>query len=71
MSESIAGPLPGGAAIEFRAAQGKPAIPRRLVRARREAEAAAELASGSTAPTWSVASAPAFGSAVPLEDEAL
>jgi hypothetical protein len=69
MSESLAGPLPGGAAADVDDESFALHVPRRIIRARREAAEARELESGSSAPSWSVAPAPAYGSSVPLDDE--
>ena len=60
MSESLSGPL-----------LNEPAIPRRVLTARREAAEALGLAFESQVPGWSVAPAQDYGSAVPLEDDIL
>lgn len=75
MSDSIAGPPPGGVVWDLDTAPVGAPIPRRVMRARREAAEALDLASTSSAPTWSVAPEPAYGpppvygAAVPLDDE--
>lgn len=69
MSDSIAGALPVDVVWDLDTAPIGAPVPRRIMRARRDAAEALDLASASSAPTWSVAPAPEFGSTVPLDDE--
>ena len=71
MSESLAGPPSGGNEADLDGAPFAKPLSRRVMRARRDAAEALGLASVSSLPTWSVAPAPAYGSAVLLDVDSL
>ena len=69
MSESLAGPLPLRATGSFEDSEiGRP-LPRRVMRARREAAEGLALAAAEWTPSWAVAPSTTFGAAVPLDDD--
>ena len=71
MSESLAGPLRSNAPGSFDDTDlGRP-LPRRVMRARREAAEGLALAAAEWTPSWAVAPSTTFGSAVPLDDDEL
>jgi hypothetical protein len=69
MNDSTAEPPPGGVVWDLDTGPVGAVIPRRVMRARREVAEALGSPFESPVPGWSVASASAYGSAVPLDDE--
>jgi hypothetical protein len=69
MSESLAEPITGDVVWSLDDVPTGQHLPRRVARARREAADASAVAAADWAPSWSVAPAPAYGAAVPLDDE--
>lgn len=69
MSESLAGRPTGDVVWSLDDVPTGQALPRRVTRARREAAEALAVSAADWAPSWSVAPAPEYGAAVPLDDE--